>query len=101
MVTVHRFRREDFLHLLMLAALLCICPAALADNPPAPGAAEEAEANQVVKLIDQLGSDDFGTREKRKASWLRQDWKLTTRSTPRRATTIRKSRCGPATSCGA
>jgi tetratricopeptide (TPR) repeat protein len=59
-----RFHRDRC----VLGLLLWITTAAagLADNPPAAGAAakEDAEADHVTKLIEQLGSDDFSVREK-------------------------------------
>src|SRR5262245_38123564 len=35
-----------------------------ADNPPADSAKESAASDRIGKLIEQLGSDDFHTREK-------------------------------------
>jgi hypothetical protein len=48
-----------------LAAALLLSACLAADNPP-PGKAEKDDAtpDRIAKLIEQLGSDDFGAREK-------------------------------------
>src|SRR5207249_1025615 len=51
--------------LLGVAAAFVISVALAADNaPPTAPEKEEARADRITKLIEQLGSDDFGAREK-------------------------------------
>src|SRR5205823_5511182 len=51
--------------LLAVALALVISASIAADNPP-PAAAEKDDAtpDRIARLIEQLGSDDFGAREK-------------------------------------
>ncbi len=60
---LRRFHRRS--SLLALAVALVISASSQADNPP-PGKGEKDDAtpDRIAKLIEQLGSDDFGAREK-------------------------------------
>src|SRR5690242_13357576 len=66
MQLVHRFRCTSHRFWLVAVAVAVLFSTALAaDNPPPSGPEKEAAgADRIAKLIEQLGSEDFGAREK-------------------------------------
>jgi tetratricopeptide (TPR) repeat protein len=64
---MNRFHPENRLPGVVVLTLMLTCAAGAADNPPTPNGAADKESpasERIAQLIEQLGSDDFGAREK-------------------------------------